>query len=150
MTQQMCLPKPLPRDCPMGAPVPPPSYDDVIRESQLVRDQDDLTWAYALWAMNAEKELIHRYLIPEAEVRRHQGRGDLDQPKVKLVAAIRSAPKAVAEGSQLSRWWRKAGAACIDLSFAMARGIEVQAKFVQDRLRTIRKLRSIRANDGAW
>ena len=134
----------------MGAPRPPPSYDDVMREAALVRDQEDLTWAYAIWAMQAEKEFIDRYQIPTDEVRRYQGRGDLDKPNLKLVAAIRSTPKAVAEGSQLSRWWRKAGNACIDLALGIQKGMEITCKFIQDRLRTIRKLRSIRCSDTTW
>ena len=95
LIQQMCLPKPWPKELLVGAPRPPPSYDDVLRETELVRDQDDLTWAYALWAMNAEKELIDRYQIPADKLRQFQGRGDLDQPEFKMVAAVRKSPNAV-------------------------------------------------------
>ena len=134
----------------MGAPRPPPCYNDVLREAALVKDQEDLTWAYAIWAMQAEKELLERYQVPQDQVRRFQGRGDLDKPKLKLVAAIRGTPKSVAEGSQLSRWWRKAGNTCIDLAFALQKGMSVTSKFIQDRLRTIRKLRNIKNNDVTW
>eukprot|EP00959_Pyramimonas_sp_CCMP1952_P174151 3639105-Pyramimonas_sp.AAC.1 len=71
--------------------------------------------------MQAEKELLDRYQLPPDQVRPYQGRGDLDKPNLKLVAAIRSTSKAVAEGSQLSRWWRKAGNACIDLANAIGK-----------------------------
>ena len=150
LIQQMCLPKPWPRELLVGAPRPPPSYDDVLRESELVRGQDDLTRAYALWAMNAEKELIDRYQIPGDKLRQYQGRGDLDQPKLKLVAAVRKSPKAVAEGSQLSRWWRRAGATCMDITFGLNKGMTIASQFIQDRLRTIRKLRVIKCQDVAW
>ena len=66
------------------------------------------------------------------------------------MAAIRSTPKAVAEGSQLSRWWRKAGNTCIDIANAMHRGLALTSQFIQDRLRTIRKLRNIRNTDVTW
>ena len=133
LVQQMCLPKPLPQELPMGAPRPPPSYDEVLREAALVKDQEDLTRAYAIWVMQAEKEPLDRYQVPPDQVRRFQGRGDLDKPKLKLVAAIRSTPKAVAEGSQLSRWWRKAGNTCIDLALAHQKGMSVTSKFILDR-----------------
>ena len=107
-------------------------------------------WAYALWAMNAEKELIDRYQIPADKLRQFQGRGDLDKPKLKLVAAVRKSPNAAAEGSQLSKWWRKAGATCMDIAFGLSKGMAITSKFLQDRFRPMKKLRMIKCNDDAW
>ncbi|CAK0851970.1 unnamed protein product [Prorocentrum cordatum] len=110
----------------------------------------DLTWACALWATNAEKELVDRFQLPASQTKQQQGRGDLDAPRMKLVAATRKTPNQAAEGSQLSRWWQKTGAARIDLSMAVAKAINIQSKFIQDRLNTIRKLRKVKYADAKW
>ena len=67
-----------------------------------------------------------------------------------MVAAVRQSPNAVAEGSQLSKWWRKAGATCMDIAFGLSKGMAITMKFLQYRFRTIKKLRMINCNDDAW
>eukprot|EP00959_Pyramimonas_sp_CCMP1952_P453158 9467779-Pyramimonas_sp.AAC.1 len=141
MEQQIVMPRKFPNDCPLGAPRPPPSYDQVHDECHHAREAQDLDWCFQTWAQMAEAELADRYHLPDNKRRAAAGRGELHVPQFKLVAAARKAPGRGAEGDPISRNWRRAAMAFQDLLHALKREWELDSQFIQQRLQTLRKLR---------